>query len=89
MNLTQDVKKTNENKTNGQEKMGSQVNAFRHSLWQAPITQKFGEEVAREVGATHEDNSSANLSQRTFKTMADADQTIDLLNNQIGKQIGK
>ena len=78
-----------ENKTSDQENMGSQVNAFRHSLWQATITQKFGEEVAREVGAAHEDNPSANLSQRIFKTMADADQTIDLLNNQIGRQIGK
>ena len=78
-----------ENKTDKEEHKGSQVNAFRHALWQAAITKKFGENIAQQVGAAHETNATIELSQRTFKTMVEADQVIDLLNNQIGRQIGK
>jgi hypothetical protein len=35
--------------------MGSEVNAFRHVLWQSTITRLFGENVAEEVGNSHED----------------------------------
>lgn len=34
---------------------GSEVNAFRHTFWQAMITAKFGGEIATEVGNAHED----------------------------------
>jgi RHS repeat-associated protein len=71
---------------------GSQVNAYRHTLWQATITNKYGESAAKQIGNAHEENPFANLSQRTFTgkgALARADQTIDLLNNQIGRQIGK
>ena len=81
-----------ENTSNDKEQgMGSQVNAFRHTIWQGTITAKFGSNIAEEAGYAHEDNPSADLTQRTFKganAMADADQTVDLLNNIIGRQIG-
>ncbi len=71
---------------------GSQVNAFRHTLWQASITTEFGESVAKQIGNAHEDNPFVNLQQRSFtgkSALSQADQTIDLLNNQIGRQLGK
>lgn len=79
-------------KTNNGEQDGSQINAFRHGLWQATITSTFGESIAKQVGNAHEDNPSADLSQRAFSgknALAKADQTVDLLNNQIGREIGK
>jgi RHS repeat-associated protein len=71
---------------------GTQVNAFRHGFWQATITSNYGESIAKQVGNAHEDNPSANLLQRNFtgkNAVAKADETIDLLNNQIGREIGK
>jgi hypothetical protein len=61
-------------------------------LWQATMTASYGESIAKQAGNAHEDNPSANLSKRSFKgenAVAKADQTIDLLNNQIGREIGK
>jgi RHS repeat-associated protein len=71
---------------------GSEVNAFRHTLWQAVITKKYGASIAEEVGYAHEDKLPSNLTKRKFTgatALADADQTIDLLNNVIGREIGK
>lgn len=70
----------------------SQVNAFRHTLWQAKITTDFGSGVAKEVGNAHEENpyavSGSNL-KTTFATLSKADETVDLLNNIIGRSIGE
>lgn len=66
---------------------GSQVNAFRHVLWQATIASRYGSDIAKQVGDVHEENPNVDLGQRTFKTLAEADQTIDLNNNVIGRQI--
>ena len=71
---------------------GSQVNAFRHTLWQATIRNKFGTAIAQQAGNAHEENPRVNLAIRNFKgegALSKADQTIDLLNNQIGREIGK
>jgi RHS repeat-associated protein len=71
---------------------GSEVNAARHATWQAKITSTFGQDIAQQVGNAHEDNPDVNLSIRTFTgkdALKQADQTIDLLNNQIGQDIGK
>jgi RHS repeat-associated protein len=70
---------------------GSQVNAFRHTLWQSTITAKYGADIAKQAGDAHEENPDVHLSQRTFSgkdALAKADQSIDLLNNQIGRDIG-
>lgn len=66
----------------------SQVNAFRHVLWQASIASKYGTLIAKEAADSHEINPLANLTQRIYNSSKDADQTIDLLNNIIGRRIG-
>jgi RHS repeat-associated protein len=75
---------------------GDQVNAFRHVLWQATITNELGSDIANQVGRAHEDNpsaidnkSSAQLANTTFKTLAEADESIDLANNITGRAIGE
>ncbi len=74
---------------------GSQVNGFRHVLWQAAITNQFGSGVAKEIGNAHEANPLA-INGSNLKTeftgkgaLAKADETVDLLNNQIGRAIGE
>ncbi len=77
-------------------KEGSQVNAFRHVLWQATITKRYGADIAREVGFAHEENPNAlgerysmkHFENTEFAKSADADQTCDLLNNIQGRTIG-
>ena len=72
-----------------QDDRGSQNGAFRHTLWQAAITSMYGESVAEQAGNAHEKNPSVDLSQRYFSNLDEADQVVDLLNNQIGRRIGK
>ncbi|MDR1198761.1 MAG: hypothetical protein LBK94_07070 [Prevotellaceae bacterium] len=67
---------------------GTEVNAFRHVLWQSYITNKYGYEMALQVGNVHEDNPDTNLMQRRVSSIKKADQIIDLLNNEIGRSIG-
>ncbi|MDN3583836.1 RHS repeat-associated core domain-containing protein, partial [Mucilaginibacter flavus] len=72
-------------------KEGSQVNALRHTTWQATITSQFGAGIATQIGNAHEDDPKVDLSKRTFtgdNALHLADQSIDLLNNQIGRQVG-
>jgi len=85
-----------ENKNTGDEGMGSEVNAARHTLWQATITNKFGANIGTEAGNAHEDNpnaidgkSATVLKTMTYKTMEAADEAIDLSNNIIGRGIGE
>lgn len=82
-------------KESGSEGSGPK-NAFRHVLWQATITKRFGIDIAREVGFAHEENPDA-LGERysmehfkdvRFSKSADADQTCDLLNNIQGRIVG-
>ena len=70
---------------------GSERNAMRHVTWSAIITSKYGNDIAKQVGDSHEEEPSANLNQKSFtgkNAMDQADQTVDLLNNNIGRQIG-
>ena len=73
----------------GQEDRGSENGAFRHGLWQATITSEFGSKISKEAGNAHEKNPFTNLSTRVFNNIDDADQTVDLLNNIIGRDIGE
>jgi hypothetical protein len=68
---------------------GDQGNAYRHTLWQAILTNELGNRQAERIGNAHEHNPNADLTQRKFSTMALADQVIDLKNNQIGRKIGR
>jgi hypothetical protein len=77
-------------------KEGTQVNAFRHTLWQSTITSKMGTTIAKMVGNAHEENpdaidnmSETQLSNKTFKNSSEADESIDLANNVIGRAIGE
>lgn len=77
-------------------KEGSQVNAFRHALWQATITKRYGLDIAIEVGNAHEENPNAlkkkyepeDFKNVEFKTSAEADEICDLLNNIQGRLVG-
>lgn len=71
----------------GSEGLGDEVGAFRHALWQAIITSKYGASIALEVGNAHEDDPNAKI-KTSFSSLKDADQVIDLLNNMIGRDIG-
>ena len=69
--------------------LGSENGAFRHTLWQASITSEFDATTALEAGNAHEANPDVDLGIRTFNNLSEADQTVDLLNNQIGRRIGE
>jgi RHS repeat-associated protein len=71
---------------------GSQVNAYRHALWQSAITQQYGSGIASEIGNAHEENPLAATGgqlKTTFYSLSAADETVDLLNNMIGRAIGQ
>lgn len=71
--------------------LASKRNAFRHVLWQAMITKEFGEKIAFDAGNAHEINSKAlqgdGLDKITFDDIEKADESVDLRNNIIGRQI--
>lgn len=67
---------------------GTEVNAFRHTLWQSYLTNCYGIQIATQVGNAHEENPDADLKQRRFKSLTQADEVIDMLNNEIGYRIG-
>ena len=72
-----------------EEERGSEKGAFRHTIWQAKIASKHDKSIAKQVGNAHEDNPRVNLYQRSFRDIEDADQTVDMLNNMIGRRIGE
>ncbi|WP_299121065.1 DUF6443 domain-containing protein [uncultured Tenacibaculum sp.] len=74
--------------------IGSQRNALRHGIWSASIAAKFGEGIAKRATNAHEGigllakseistNTGFNSKNEDF-----ADSIVDLLNNEIGIQIG-
>lgn len=71
---------------------GTEVNAFRHTLWQSQIATNYGDQIAHEVGNAHEADpfaiNGANRNTTTFATRALADQSCDLRNNEIGRSLG-
>jgi len=67
---------------------GTQVNAARHVLWSAIMTSQKGVNIAKEIGDIHETHPNADTTKRIFDKLADADEIVDLLNNQIGREIG-
>lgn len=77
----------------GRSDEGSQVNALRHLIWQATITNKYGEDIALEIGNAHEEQDNAlqrigNPYRHHYDSLTDADQSIDLLNNEIARKLG-
>ena len=58
------------------------------------ITSKWGENIGLQAGNAHEKNQNViheikDIYSHKFKTLSDADQAVDLLNNVIGREIGK
>ena len=73
---------------------GSEVNAFRHTFWISIITNRWGENIGLQAGNAHEKDQNViheikDIYTHKFKTLSDADQAVDLLNNVIGREIGK
>jgi RHS repeat-associated protein len=72
---------------------GSQVNAVRHTTWQAILTGRFGATRAEEIGNTHEEHPDLIAGQdpatQTFASLHEADEATDLRNNLIGRAIGE
>ncbi|MCP4591891.1 MAG: RHS repeat-associated core domain-containing protein [bacterium] len=62
----------------GDKKKGSK-NAARHAMWQACLTYKHGEKVAKKIADTHEAGNPED----------DADTQADEHNNQVGRAIGR
>jgi hypothetical protein len=72
---------------------GGGQNAIRHTLWQAITTRDLGAKAASRIANAHETTTNIDLNQRKFnggdEGLENADRTIDLLNNQIGRGIGE
>jgi RHS repeat-associated protein len=76
---------------------GDQRNALRHGLWQAMITRDFGEDIAEQAGFAHEGDQMPlpeGYKEGGFifsgsESLSDADTYADLLNNVIGRKVGK
>ena len=71
---------------------GTFLNATRHTLWSALCTKNVGEDMAKLATDSHETHTkNVDWSQRDFKEdeIYKADHLIDLMNNQIGREIGE
>ena len=71
---------------------GGQVDAFRHILWMALITQHFGAKTARSLGRAYEKGNKLDFKKRRLEERYLPDATsmiMDLMNNEIGIEIGQ
>lgn len=71
---------------------GTERNAFRHVLWQAMITNEFGEGIARRIGNAHEaikiqQSATVDFNLPLVQNLQAADDVVDFLNNEIGRNI--
>ncbi|MDO5638742.1 MAG: hypothetical protein Q4G28_02635 [Neisseria sp.] len=67
---------------------GTQVNAVRHTLWQAAIASRFDADTAEEVGNAYEVNPVLQEGKSDYASRYDSDEAVDLRNNRIGRRIG-
>ncbi len=78
--------------------VGTLTNAFRHAIWQAMISNEYGEKIAIEVGNSHEEHPLAlqqidaakkgGLVVNHLLNAVEADELVDLYNNIIGRETG-
>lgn len=69
---------------------GTQVNAVRHTLWQAAITARFNADIAKAAGDAYERNNTPPKAEQTeFDILYQSDESIDLRNNAIGRSIAE
>lgn len=72
-----------------QEERGSEAGAFRHALWQAAITNRYGIRIAKSVGDAHETNpNSVDFSRKEYDSIKEVDKAVDMMNNVVGRNIG-
>lgn len=76
-----------DNRANGDGR-GTQVNAVRHTLWQAAIAARFDAETAEQVGQAYEIKPVLKENQLNYASRYDSDEAVDLRNNRIGRRIG-
>jgi RHS repeat-associated protein len=81
----------NGNMTGG---IGSESNAFRHALWSGTMANQFGNETATDIANAHEgvgpfDTLSIDFNSSLVQNNDYADSVVDILNNEIGRGIGK
>ncbi|WP_417940944.1 DUF6973 domain-containing protein [Flavobacterium sp. RS13.1] len=74
--------------------IGSESNAFRHALWSATMSTRYDEEIATKAGNAHEggkifDALSIDFNSPLIQNTDYADSVVDLLNNEIGRQISE
>jgi hypothetical protein len=71
---------------------GSEVNAMRHTIWNALNARAWGTDIAQQAADAHEDDPHAidhqDAATQSFPTLSAADQGVDLRNNIIGRDIG-
>ncbi|OFX66933.1 MAG: hypothetical protein A2X12_09975 [Bacteroidetes bacterium GWE2_29_8] len=67
---------------------GGFIDAFRHSYWMARLTQEIGQKKAIKLGVAHEKKNYKDFKKRISTTHDSVSIQMDLLNNQIGSQIG-
>ena len=67
--------------------LGSKKGSYRHAVWQAIICAKFGEDIATEVGNSHDPVTP--IKQSAYSSLLDADTHCDQMNNSIGRYLGK
>lgn len=74
------------NELYGADSDGSQHNALKHTMWNALMTKRYGQEYAKKMANSHEfgakENLNLNVSQQELMNM-------DLFNNAIGRGLGK
>lgn len=76
-------------KKNGEKRYLSTLrNSMRHTIWQATLASQHNPQVAYSAGMAHETRPYADTDKRVFDNESDADMTVDLLNNAIGRRIG-
>ena len=63
-------------------------NSMRHTIWQAALASQYNPQVAYSAGMAHETRPYADTDKRVFENESEADMTVDLLNNVIGRRIG-
>ena len=68
---------------------GDEGNAIRHTVWQAIITNEYGEKIANDVAFCHEDNWNVSPQGTIFKNKEIGDTYVDMKNNEIGRLIGR
>ena len=67
--------------------LGSKKGSYRHTVWQAIICSMFGEDIATQVGNSHDPITPPK--QSFYTSFIDADTYCDQMNNVIGRKLGK